>query len=141
MAAKAIKARAGSLGNVKKDDGLTLQNLMSIVLYTDYTKLQYEFTKTFRSINEKETTNMIKERNREYWNWAKLLKETVYNFGTSLEGSQAKKRIFYTGMSEMIFDSFYQSFVLPTSTSAHKEVATLFAQDGLILELKVKSPW
>eukprot|EP01083_Nonionella_stella_P244259 850324_1 len=44
-------------------------------------------------------------------------------------------------MSEMIFDSFYQSFVLPTSTSAHKEVATLFAEDGLILELKVKSPW
>ena len=47
----------------------------------NFDSLSYEFSKTFRVINTKETVKEIEKRNREYFIWSKLLRECVLNWG------------------------------------------------------------
>eukprot|EP01083_Nonionella_stella_P203162 741552_1 len=115
-------------------------HLLSIILYTDYSKLCYEFGKTFRKINSLETDSALKIRNREYWNWSRLMRETVEFWGHPLWKSNVN--IFYSGCSYLVLNAFVANFNSPTSTSAQISVATVFAkEDGIILELeKADSP-
>ena len=115
---------------------LDADHLLSIILYSDYSKLCYEFSKTFRRIPVKESDDALRERNREYWNWSKLLRETVEFWGAPIGKSSTRR--FYSGCSYLVLDAFVASFCGPTSTSPQLAVATIFAKsDGLILELEM----
>ena len=51
-----------------KQHGLLLQNMMVLMLYTDFSILSAKFTATFREKYDKEPLESIKSRNREfYW--------------------------------------------------------------------------
>ena len=115
---------------------ITEEHLMSLILYCSFTDLSFEFTKTFRKITKAENIQSCKQRNREYWNWSKLLVETVNIFCEEQRGWESKK-IYYHGVSLLNFGSLRGHFSSPTSTSAQIEVATIFAGDtGIIIELK-----
>ena len=60
---------------------LTIQHLLAVILYTDWSDLSREFTATFRKKQSYESLSSIKRRNREFANWSKLLREAVQLYG------------------------------------------------------------
>ena len=72
--------------SMKKDDDvdgdpLNKNQLISIILYTDFTELSTDFTKSFRKLNEFELLSQIKQRNQKYYHWSKILKTTTKYYG------------------------------------------------------------
>eukprot|EP01084_Bolivina_argentea_P136165 239830_1 len=113
---------------------LNTSNILSVILYTDYDTLSYYFSKSFRKWNKNESFEQIAKRNREYFNWSKILSETVNGFGTSM--NDTKISVFYHGLSLMYFHSFIAAFQSPTSTTTKLQIATIFAKgDGIIVDL------
>eukprot|EP01084_Bolivina_argentea_P169070 293111_1 len=120
---------------IKPGRRLRVSNLLSIILYTDWSNLCTEFSRTFRKIKVNESLSSVKERNSEYCNWSRLLRETVEGFGeysTDLQGN------FFCGMSfVMIMPEVNIRLRGPTSTSTHIEVATRFGgEQGIIIQLQ-----
>ena len=113
---------------------LSVDNLLSVILYCDWSDLSREFSSTFRRSKSYEKLGTIKKRNREYWHWSRTLRETVQYFG---DDAQKCKGPFYCGMSfKIIMPSFNIRLCAPSSTSKQLEVATRFAGDeGLFYTL------
>ena len=109
---------------IKKDE------LISIVLYTDYTELSSDFTSTF------EPLSAIKTRHEKYAWWSSTLKATISRFGANYQNGEGMTGPFYTGMScVMNLVNFNVYLYSPTSTSVHIEVSMKFSGDsGMILE-------
>merc|ERR1712176_130760 len=114
---KAMKCNNGNLVNmhyddtINKDSAITLQHLVSILLFNDYKKLAMNFCKGMIKKNKNENDNDLKERVKEYRNWYKSIRETVELFGDKL--SDSKMNIYYASISNadnIIFDQFAASF-------------------------------
>ena len=125
-----------------KGTRIGLDNLLSIVLYTDFTALCSDFSSTFRKRSPFELLGIAKRRNSKYWWFSKTLLETIQVFGES-RIKDTKKMIygdfcgpFYCGMSTVMkIPEFYMFLASPTSTSIHIEVAIRFGGDsGIIIE-------
>eukprot|EP01083_Nonionella_stella_P063988 166363_1 len=125
-------------------------HLLSVILYTDRSKLSREFSATFRSKAPFEPLSSIKNRNGEFAVWSRLLQETVYYFGNMgdptnndyfLERKWKDLEIetgpFYCGVSRvLVIPEFNIQLNSPTSTTKHIEVAQRFAgESGLIIQL------
>eukprot|EP01083_Nonionella_stella_P185725 677925_1 len=132
---------------IKKGTRLSLANLLSVILYCDWSDMCTAFSKTFRKIKSYESLESIKKRNREFANWSKILRETVQYFGQRgfWEGMDEKankynKRVdgpFFCGMSVvMVIPEFNIHLCAPTSTSKEICVASRFASsDGIVIQL------
>ena len=141
---KHIKADSKSPQNllerygIDKGSRITEEHLMSVLLYTNFDTLSYNFSTTFRKMKLDESIESCRDRNREFAIWSRLLIETVELFGTMMGGifSTNKLETFYHGISApLVFSSFLTFFSSPTSTSAQVAVAAIFANDGIVLEL------
>eukprot|EP01083_Nonionella_stella_P156610 507381_1 len=128
--------------DVAVDTPMTYLHIMSVMFYTDFTKLSYAFSLSFRKKTAKESNKALKQRNAKYWHWAKLLNETVSLFGYRLNYSKEPKiSTLYHGVSFMYFNSFVTRFISPTSTTLAIGVATIFASacdNGIILAIEQK---
>ena len=136
-AARSLMARHLSPRNYTTKCPIGFNNLVSLVLYTDYDRLSTSFSASFRKTGPLETLEGHKERHRKYWWWAKTLKETIAEFGDTL-GEDRKGKLhgpFHTGMSTVTkLSHFHVLLASPTSTSVHLEVAALFSDDdGMII--------
>eukprot|EP01084_Bolivina_argentea_P194237 333236_1 len=132
---KQITSSAEERYKIQSGVPLNVSNVVSIVLYTDYDTLSYHFSQTFRAIKKRESAQKIRKRNNEYFNWSKILCETVNCYGTMMKESNVK--IFYHGVSYLYFSKFVAEFKSPTSTTTKLQIATIFANnDGIILELQ-----
>lgn len=100
-----------------KDTPITEEHLLTVILYTDYSKLCFKFSQTFRAIDKSDTMEICKKRNSEYANWSKLLAETI-----NLYGDRARKNvIYYHGINKlMIFSEFASYYSSPTSTTVQQ---------------------
>ena len=118
---------------------LGLDNLISVILYCDYTALCSDFSSTFRKTSPWETISSIKHRNTKYWWLSKTLRETVELFTDPEQNSNNPTQTYYTGMSYVMYlPSFSIRLCSPTSTSVQIAVACKFSGDkGLILQLNV----
>eukprot|EP01084_Bolivina_argentea_P295139 508044_1 len=119
---------------------LLMENLIAIILYTDHSELSKEFSSTFRRLEAHEKLESIKNRNREFWNWSKILRETVEYFGCDRWNNgdnDGMKGPFFCGLSfEMVIPQFNIRLNGPTSTSVQIEVAARFGGDrGIIMYL------
>eukprot|EP01083_Nonionella_stella_P018436 51372_1 len=136
--------------NVKMGTPLSVEHVLSVLLYTDWSKLSKEFSATFRSITPFETLSSVKNRNREFAVWSKLLRETVEYFGNlgdhrkkadSLEHAWKDLPMetgpFYCGLSRVVvIPEFNIRLIAPTSTTKQIEVAQRFAsENGIIIQL------
>ena len=106
---------------------LTYNRIMSILFYTDYSKLCTKFSGTFRKQTKFETNENLKNRHRNYWNWSKLLNETIHCWGYRLNYYADKEQIsiLYHGESFIHFNGFVTKFMSPTSRTTEIEVNTL----------------
>ena len=140
---KSIKAKGDkSLHRIPPHYGIvagsciSLQHVISVILYTDYTDLSKDFSTTFRKIQQYEIFESVKQRNQKYWWMSKLLRETVEIFGDN-SYEETLTGPFYSGLSVVInVSNFFPRLSGPTSTSTHLEVAIKFGGDaGLVLQL------
>ena len=126
---------------MKRGSAITVKHIMSILLYTNFTDLSCEFSRTFRKTNEKETDKAFKARHRPFAVWARHLRETIDCFGESFADSTASKPWFYHGIScKMLFQGFFQKFRGPTSFTLLESVAVMFASqgegDGIVIKVR-----
>lgn len=127
----------------KNEAKLSHSNLLSVILYTDYTDLSCDFTSTFRKVSRFETLDSVKMRNSNYWWWSKLLRETVEIFGqckqdfSGFASTDGLVGPFFTGMGVvMSIPEFNLRLCSPTSTSKQIQVAIKFSGDkGMLLQL------
>ena len=107
--------------NIKHKQGISVEHVMSLLFYTNFTKESAAFSGTFRRQSPFEADESLKARNREYWNWSKLLRETVECFGQQMYDGDYKDglRTLYHGVSSsLIFNSTYIKLCGPLSTTA-----------------------
>ncbi len=129
--------------DIPENTALSLDNLISVILYTDYSDLCSDFSGTFRKKEPFETLKSIKRRNSSYYWMSRTLRETVEIYGRCSYGHTVNgKRVylkgsFYCGMSVVLdMPSFNLRLCSPTSTSMQIEVAIKFSGDcGCILQL------
>eukprot|EP01084_Bolivina_argentea_P209994 357580_1 len=62
---------------------ITVHHLLSICLYCDWDQLSTAFSSTFRKQKQFETISSVIQRNREYANWSRLIRETVELYGNT----------------------------------------------------------
>ena len=122
-----------------------------MVLYSDWSELQYDFSKTFRRQNKLETISSVKQRNREFYHWSRSLREVVEYYGNSgwnerydikyNNNCNHKRGPFFSGMSKvMIIPEIMVRLNGPCSTTKSIEVATRFAgSDGIIIQMDNQS--
>ena len=89
---------------IKKGAPISLEHILSILCYTNFSKQCYLFSSTYRKIGEYESDQDLKRRHREFANWGRLIRETVECFGILMQHSSIDT--FYHGVSDtLIFDS------------------------------------
>ncbi len=125
---------------------VSLKDILSVMIYCNYTHLQYEFSKTYRKIKDDETKDEIKERHRNFYWFGKYLKECVNWFGQRVLPETRNK--FYHGIGEeMQFPTVADrprgvKIYGPISTTSSFEVAVNFANtNGLIVEFGGNLDW
>eukprot|EP01084_Bolivina_argentea_P049964 91880_1 len=113
---------------------IRLDNILCLLLYTNYDFLATKLTETYRWKNELETNESLKQRHSHFVYLGKGLKETIEVFGATLTKSKHKE--FYHGINmKMLFSGLKAEFCSPTSTTLFKNVAINFAQEGFVLTI------
>ena len=126
--------------DIKIGDGLTVDGLVSCLLYTNFTDLQRKFSGSTRrySADQHKTDRDIRiEHYRQYFHWGKMLMVTIKCYGETMKS----KNVFYHGINiQLVFGDFIAYFNCPTSTTVSLSVAHSFASGveesrGIILKL------
>ena len=130
---------------------LKINNLISIIMYCDYTDLSRDFTMSFRKTHQFQLLTQIKKHNAKYYHMSKILKDTISQFGQYYNDRHdnpggngllsALYGPFYCGMSVVLNLSQFNMFLhSPLSTSMHLEVALKFSgEKGMLLEMNNES--
>ena len=139
--------------NFDNYSSIKYSHILSLVLYSDCSDLQCQFSKTFRLQNKLETLQSVKQRNREFYHWSRNLREVVEYYGNSgwrdhfnddrLNMNCSNKRgPFFSGMNKvMVIPEIMIRLNGSCSTSKSIEVATRFAgNDGIIIQMNNQSP-
>eukprot|EP01084_Bolivina_argentea_P175367 303698_1 len=110
------------------DKYISIGEILSLIIYCNYTELQHKFSKTYRE-------NI--ESHNNFYHFGKYLKIAVQIFGVCLK--ESKVNTFYHGIGEQVtFPAYNHNIVVncPLSTSLSWEVALNFTnnQTGLVIE-------
>eukprot|EP01084_Bolivina_argentea_P055054 100952_1 len=121
---------------------ITLNEILSLMVYANFTNLQYEFTKTYREKCGKDHTH--------FYHLGKYLKQAVHAYGTEIRNGNINEFVndnvkgFYHGIGQKLqFPHIIGErgigvkILCPLSTSSSFSVATNFtnANNGLIIEI------
>merc|ERR1712232_1452096 len=125
---------------------VSFYHILSLIFYTDYSKLSAAFSASFRKLHPFETLKSIKQRNAFFFWMAKALRELVELFGQCSYGDNFEKNEnwvsgydynkpldaligpFYSGMNyQMNVGSFAMRLNSPSSTSKTFAVALKFS--------------
>eukprot|EP01084_Bolivina_argentea_P096888 174171_1 len=138
---KVYDLKADHLGVTNKKCGIpkgtpiTINHLIALKLYTNYTQHQKLFKMNCRKLKKDDTIKQLIKRNREIAHWSRYIKECCTFYGTLM----TKKSVVYTGIDKkLIFNSLRQNFECPLSTTTSVVIANKFAQgtNGIILQMK-----
>eukprot|EP01083_Nonionella_stella_P047374 126779_1 len=119
---------------------LSSENLLSIILWCDWMELCLSLKSTLRrDTNAFESVQSVANRNREYRNWSKLLRETIEYFGDSFCRNQS---CVYCGCeARMVMPHLYLKMNSVTSCSRLKEVIQVNSDQGIVMELNDCGTW
>ena len=118
-----------------KSHFISLEELICVILYTDYSDLCTHFGATFRKLNPFETIHSIKRRHAKYYHLSKTLRSTINTYGENRYENRFKGP-FYCGMSMvMTLTQYVMELLAPTSTSVQLAVSTRFSgAAGIIIQ-------
>eukprot|EP01084_Bolivina_argentea_P295275 508303_1 len=117
-----------------KGNEIEIYNILSVICYTDFDTLCFNFGQTFRRNSENNSSESVADSQREFWHWSQKLIQTINCYGTIINESNITK--LYHGINLLYFDNFITEFIAPVSTSTRLEIALMLTNDdGLILEL------
>ena len=132
---KSMKA-SGSLETILnygiiKDTPITIDHIISLILYCDFTTYCTNFSSTFRIIGH-ENMQHAKKRNSNFWFQSKLFREAIECFG---HNGFKEKGPFYSGLDCVLtIPMFNIRLNSPTSCSKNIEVSIRFAKNsGMII--------
>eukprot|EP01084_Bolivina_argentea_P300022 517223_1 len=124
---------------IMQDSTMTIEHLLSLILYCDWSDLCTEFSSTFRKEKSYESISSVIKRNMEFANWSRLLRETVELYGLHYPKDKfdiGVKGPFFTGIScELAIPEFNIRLNGPTSTSKQVEIARRFGDGGIVIQL------
>eukprot|EP01083_Nonionella_stella_P097075 272897_1 len=104
-----------------EDNGITINHLLALKLYTDFSRLSHELTKSFRSPH-----NKANGRPASFFHWVQSLREALETFGSIPNDNQM-----------MIQSQVGGVLIGPWSVTSSQEVAVRFAQpNGMVLAFK-----
>eukprot|EP01084_Bolivina_argentea_P182983 315818_1 len=114
---------------IKSGDELTINHIICILTYTNYSKLQQEFKQTWwQSIQSNAESHTY------IAHWSRYLFEIVKFYGDIMD---IKQRVYVGLNNKLLFDQFQTYFNCPLSSSVKNDVAECFAAvNGVILELQ-----
>ena len=126
-------------------DIMTIEHLICIITYCDYSKVCTKWSATFRPIHFGEPIESIKQRHMAFYNLSKHLYQLVHYFGAQCHGKTYQKKYltycddegpFFCGIDPvMCLPSFNIKLNSPTSTSRAKETALNFAGEaGMLIQ-------
>eukprot|EP01084_Bolivina_argentea_P040060 74028_1 len=126
---------------------LSISDILSVMIYTNFTGLQYEFSQTYRALNAGETIQQIKERHGHFYWLGKFMKECVNWFGKRLLHEDVTT--LYHGIGKelqfaKIADKFRGVKIYgPISTTSSIAVAMNFTDNnqGLIAQFTTSLCW
>eukprot|EP01083_Nonionella_stella_P098563 277204_1 len=110
---------------------LSIEHILSLMVYCNFSQLQYVFSKTYReNINNH-------ENHRNFYHLGKWIKQSVHKFGTKIY--ETNVQTFYHGISEkLLFPSIVSNVQIytPLSTSISLAASANFADSskGLVIE-------
>lgn len=87
---------------LKDGSPVTVQHVMALLFYCDFTTTSKEFSQTFRKIWAFESDDALKHRHSEVAIWARLLRELIEGFGFTMEDPDREmmnRQAFYHGIS------------------------------------------
>ena len=128
---------------ISKQDQISIDHILSLILYCDFTEYSTAFSRTFRKLSYSESMYDVKERNSSFYHQSKFFREVVECFGKCGDGKQlsdgrkGELGPFYSGVDAVLaIPEFSIRLRSPTSTSKHIEVSLKFAtRDGIVIEL------
>eukprot|EP01084_Bolivina_argentea_P076713 139064_1 len=115
---------------------MSVEHIISLMVYCNYDELQRKFSETFRKL-QNETNESLKNRHRNYYFFAKLLRECVGCFGMYREQGIGNHISVFHGIDKVLTFTTMDTYVAgPFSTTTDYSVATNFcAGKGMILEM------
>ena len=121
--------------NIPPGTPITINHIISLMVYTDYTEVQREFKKTCRKSNPWQQISEVVKENSEIAHWCRYMKECYIFYGEPMSNDM----IVYTGISvKLMIDSLQQYVQFPLSTTIDPAIADAFADgsDGIIWKMK-----
>eukprot|EP01084_Bolivina_argentea_P091441 164611_1 len=114
-----------------------LGHLLSLMVYCNYTELQYKFSKTYRDGYDNNTYYDFYLLHNHFYNLGENIKICVQNFGTCIKNGVVQS--FYHGIDKhLLFPKYIGGIVIhsPLSTSSSLAVASNFTNNnsGLIVQ-------
>eukprot|EP01083_Nonionella_stella_P306263 1072001_1 len=112
---------------------MSMEHVLSLLIYSNFDVLQCEFSKTYRRA-AKETDEQLVERHEQFYFLGRNLKYAVNTFGNI-----SKYKLYHGISQKLIFPAYLGNVVInsPLSTTSSIEVAINFADvAGLIVQFK-----
>ncbi len=102
---------------IKKGELIGLNHILSLLMYTNFSKQCYLFSKTFRKTKPFQSDRTLKRRHSEVANWAKHLRELIECFGDTMANNRQIDYFYHGISSDMIFKSTSIKLCGPVSTT------------------------
>eukprot|EP01084_Bolivina_argentea_P103872 186034_1 len=135
-----LTSRSGLCYEMKYKQGITVNHLLSVQIYCGYDVLQSKFTRTYWPAHETETLRQMKDRHKNFYFLGRFLRECVECFGMKWDKKTGESLTLHHGVSEQFtFSSLFACVKGPLSATTDYAVATNFAQQGIIISLKINA--
>eukprot|EP00486_Rosalina_sp_Unknown_P012660 CAMPEP_0201592974 /NCGR_PEP_ID=MMETSP0190_2-20130828/190707_1 /ASSEMBLY_ACC=CAM_ASM_000263 /TAXON_ID=37353 /ORGANISM="Rosalina sp." /LENGTH=565 /DNA_ID=CAMNT_0048051957 /DNA_START=765 /DNA_END=2459 /DNA_ORIENTATION=+ len=104
---KCVRNRAAIYYDTQRKNPLSVEHIMAIMIYCDWSDLCSQFSATFRRSSNDETMDCIKDRHRNFYWFGRYLKECVECFGIDHDQKRIRP---YHGISRMMnFQSVFNT--------------------------------
>eukprot|EP01083_Nonionella_stella_P111859 328474_1 len=145
------RATSAQCYDMQPGQPISLDHLISMMVYCNYDTLQRTFSATFRKLNKTESNESLKQRHMNYHFLAKLLRESVECFGLNYIDKVQSTGFTPTNWNMVVFHGVDQHFTFssmnafikgPFSTTTDHKVALSFCNDrGMVLEMCINFDW
>eukprot|EP01084_Bolivina_argentea_P239462 402501_1 len=119
--------------NIKLNTFLNENNVLALTIYSDYDHLSYELRKSFTKPNNLKHAKILKTQQKQFWNLAKTLKETVHCFSSNNTANKTNNILYHGCNNKTIFSKFNLYFSAPTSFTPYNYIKPYI--NGMLLEI------